>query len=602
MVDFFYNFPKAANFRKVILLLLFPAWAFGQPTGIPLHAPAYRLIDRLDILGDVPNPIHPELKFYPRPDVVDFAAALDSLSPSYHRDLQYLFDDSNEWVESGAASSQPASEPQKVFTDSSHTFYTLKATPAAAAGIPRYRENERPLFGIFYKTPANFFEVNSRWFRLKANPMLNFELGRAKEEERWVFQNQRGLELRGDVDGRVFFYTSFLETQARFADYVNAWIAGHQAVPGNGSFKRYKSKVLDIKDGYDFNNAVAYFGFRATRHVGLQLGHGRHFIGNGYRSLFLSDFGANQFFLKVSTRVWKFHYQNLFLELTPSTARADTGQNLLPKKYAAIHYLNFRPRPNLAFGFFEATVFNRADHFEFQYLNPIILYRSVESLIGSPDNVLIGLDARWNFLHRFQLYGQVLFDEFRFAALYKARERGWWGNKYGVQAGLKYVNAFGIDHLDLQAELNIVRPYTYSHRDSLNAYTHYRQPLAHPLGSNFREVIGLVRWQPLHRLMFSGRIIRAELGENAPTENWGADPLLPNTTRETDYGNALGQGVSADLTILGLDASWMLYHNLFIDLKFLTRRKDSADDSRDLNTTVFGLGIRLNVWPQALDF
>jgi len=38
--------------------------------------------------------------------------------------------------------------------------------------------------------------------------------------------------------------------------------------------------------------------------------------------------------------------------------------------------------------------------------------------------------------------------------------------KVGAQAGLKYINAFGLDHLDLQAEYNSIRPYTYSFRDS----------------------------------------------------------------------------------------------------------------------------------------
>jgi hypothetical protein len=98
------------------------------------------------------------------------------------------------------------------------------------------------------------------------------------------------------------------------------------------------------------------------------------------------------------------------------------------------------------------------------------------------------MDAKWNFLKRFQLYGQLMLDEFVFSELV-TNNQGWWANKYGIQAGLKYIDAFGIDHLDLQAEYNQVRPYTYTHRDSSAYYAHYDTPLAHPLGANFKELI-----------------------------------------------------------------------------------------------------------------
>ena len=57
--------------------------------------------------------------------------------------------------------------------------------------------------------------------------------------------------------------------------------------------------------------------------------------------------------------------------------------------------------------------------------------------------------------------------------------------------GIKYINAFNLRNFDLQLETNIVRPYTYQHNDSIDNYSHYNQPLAHPLGANFAEVIAI---------------------------------------------------------------------------------------------------------------
>ena len=75
------------------------------------------------------------------------------------------------------------------------------------------------------------------------------------------------------------------------------------------------------------------------------------------------------------------------------------------------------------------------------------------------------------------------------------------------QLGGKYVDAFNIKNLDLQFETNRARPYTYSHYDSIANYTHYNQPLAHPLGANFQEFIGIVKYQPAPKWYINARAI-----------------------------------------------------------------------------------------------
>ncbi|MBL7776019.1 MAG: hypothetical protein JNK89_08455, partial [Saprospiraceae bacterium] len=432
-------------FKKSSWLWLF-AWLGpnlqlqAQAPPLPAHSRGEQLLERLEIQSGGSS-IHPELRPYNRRDALEAARRPDSFPAGRSRlsqiDLQYLFDDNNEW-----------------------------ARPADSNRLSR---NARPLFKTFFRTPAHLFEVNTPDFHLRVNPLLHFATGPEQQEASWIFLNQRGLEVRGALDGRVYFFTNILETQARFPNYVQEWIGRYQAVPGAGFFKNFESEIFQVRQGYDFNLAQAGIGIQATRHISVELGHGQHFIGNGYRSLFLSGVGNYTFYLKFNTRVWRLHYQNLFLELSPISTAVPRPQNsLLPKKYIAAHYLNVKITPRLAFGFFEATVFNRSRQFELQYLNPVILYRSVEGAIGSPDNVLIGLDGRWNFLSRFQLYGQLLIDEFLLSALYKPEQKGWWGNKFGAQLGLKYLDAFGIDHFDLQVEFNSVRPYTYSSFDSLN--------------------------------------------------------------------------------------------------------------------------------------
>lgn len=564
-------------FRFCFLILMCMALSWrnlpGQSAALPLHAPGQWMAERFDVLSGGRTSLHTEIKGYERKKLFDLAMGLDTTSKEWSKrdqaDILYLLNDNNEWL---------------------------------PPDHPAYRRTRRPAFKTFYKTPANFFEVNTAHFSLRANPMLHFQAGKQQGDSALLFINQRGLELRATVDQKVFFYTNLVETQARFPDYVRQRTDEFQALPGANAYKRYVPRGIDLSNAYDFHVANAHFGVHISKHVSAQIGHGTQFIGNGYRSLLLSDAGPPIFYLKLNTEIWKFHYQNLFMELSPQSANSTPGDSILQKKYMAAHYLNFRVTPRLAFGLYEAVVFNRSRQFEWQYLNPVILYRSVEAALGSPDNVLIGLNGRWDVLRRVRLYGQLMLDEFLFSALVKPEDRGWWGNKYGVQAGAHYINALDIDHLDVQAEWNYVRPYTYSHGDSLNSYTHYRQPLAHPLWANFKEVLVLVRYQPFLRWTITGRFLHANMGENTARENWGANPLLGYTSRVADYGNFTGQGVAGRLQTVGLDVTWQFYHNVFLDLKWLSRRKKSDDPARRLNTHIFTAGVRMNLYPQNYDF
>lgn len=438
-------------------------------------------------------------------------------------------------------------------------------------------------------------------FHLRVNPLLNLKYGNQQDSEEPYFLNQRGVELRGGFDDRVYVSMNILESQAQFPEYVRQWFDQRQALPGAGLVKSYSDDLFGVNKGYDFLLSQGHVGFNFTPHIGAQIGYGRNFIGNGYRSVLLSDFSNNYFFLKLNWEIWKFHFQNIFGELSVSSANDTPDGTLVPKKYFAAHHLSINLTPSLNVGLFEAVVFNRQNQFELQYLNPVVLYRTVEHGLGSPDNVLIGLDGKWNFLRRFQLYSQLMIDEFVFKELFVER-RGWWANKFALQTGLKYIDVAGIDHLDLQLEFNTARPYTFTHTDSISSYAHYRTPLGHPLGANFREWVGIIRYQPVPRLQVQARMIRALTGEDGNNTNWGGNILLSSRRIQQTYGNEIGQGVKTSIDILGVDLSYQLFHNVFLDVQYFQRRKDSADNTRDRTDRYAGGGLRVNLANWRQDF
>ena len=66
-------------------------------------------------------------------------------------------------------------------------------------------------------------------------------------------------------------------------------------------------------------------------------------------------------------------------------------------------------------------------------------------------------------------------------------EMAGWANKYAFQFGAKWERAFGIENLRVLGEFNSIRPFTFSHKSSLESYSHMNRPLGHPLGANFNE-------------------------------------------------------------------------------------------------------------------
>lgn len=456
--------------------------------------------------------------------------------------------------------------------------------------------SKKPVWKKLYTSPANFFETHVKDFDLIINPVVQYVVSKEMDNDQTLFLNTRGISLRGRIANKIGFSAYITDNQERDPSYVQQWISDRLAVPGQGFYKNFKAP-----GGVDYFDARGTITFNVTKYIDVAFGYDKNFIGNGYRSLFLSDFGNSNLFLRLNTRIWKFNYQNLFMELANADNRGITDK-LIGKKYAAMHHLDVDVTRWLNIGLFEGVTFGRTNHFEFGYLNPVIFYRSIELQNGSADNSVAGLDFKANIAKRFQVYGQLLLDEFKLSEI-KAGD-GWWGNKYGFQLGAKYIDAFGVRNLDLQLEANQVRPFTYSHNDSIANYTHYNQPLAHPLMANFRELIGIARYQPAPKWMIQAKAIFYRQGKDSTaTSNFGSNIFLPNTTRQGDYGYSIGAGWKNDVLYSSLLVSYEIKENLFIEL-FGTYRKQDAKTPpvSTVSSKVISLGVRWNMHRREFDF
>lgn len=567
---------------------------YCQSTFIPLNSDYYHLIDRYEIKqGKFSESFHTSTKPYSRKDIAAFTDSLGS--PPL-----ILPKGENKKVEKGMAKSPPRGDLGGL-TDQFNLMYLQNDNWEWAENANN--ESKKPIFSFFYKKKSDFFHYTNKDFDIHLNPVLYFQGGNQINDTNELFINTRGIEIRGMINNKIGFYTFMADNQARFPDYVRSRIDTYKVVPGEGFWKRFK------KTGVDYITARGYFTFNIIKNISVQFGHDKNFIGNGYRSMILSDYSNSYLFLKLNTNVWKINYQNIFAEMISDTR--SNPNRIFPKKYCAFHHLSVNLTKNINIGLFETIIFGREDslyygQFDFNYLNPIIFYRSVEQQLGSPDNAFMGLDYKVNFFKHFSFYGQIILDEFLLKEIRPNRTNtGWWGNKHAFQFGLKYIDAAGISNLDLQIETNIARPYTYAHFNNFTNYSHYNQPLAHPLGANFYEMIGIMRYQPPvlgGKLNFTAKLILATFGTDSAGSNWGGNVLLNYTTYEQEYNNKIAQGVKSNLIYTDITISYQIKHNLFVDIKQIYRKLDSELDERDNITFFTSIALRLNIGQRLHEF
>ena len=576
-----------------LLVFICPVFATAQTTYIPQGDKAYDFIDRLQIKYQTNTSLlFSSLKSFSRKSAVKEVEFLDSAATGFNK------------------SSITENRGDKGLALTSIDKYNLNSflmnNTEWVSGSKESFMSRKPVLKNFYVTKPNLLEVNTKDFFLAINPVLQLNYGSESGNNEKMFLNTRGVTIRGMIAKKIGFSSTFTDNQERGPSYFFNKVIGTRAVPGFGFYKNFKS------DAFDYLDARGYFTFNVTKYIDVQFGHDKNFIGNGYRSLFLSDFGNSYLFLKLNTKIWKLNYQNIFMEVIPQFIK-NSGDVPIDRKYQAMHHLSMNVTNWLNLGLFEAITFGRKNHFEFQYLNPIIFLRHIESSVGSPDKAKFGFDFKANVAHQFQFYGQFLLDEFVLSKL--RHDPTNYVNKYGYQLGAKYIDAFGIPNLDIQLEANRVRPFVYSHYDSVSNYTHYNQPMAHPLGASFQEFIGIIKYQPAPKWYINAKAIYYYQGLDSAGYNFGGNPfelynqnkpLIPDAGNPGNFvqrqnGFKVGGGIKATCLNASMLVSYEFRENLYFDLSLQHRTYKTAITSQQSSTLVTA-GIRLNIFRREYDY
>jgi len=362
-----------------------------------------------------------------------------------------------------------------------------------------------------------------------------------------------------------------------------------EAIDTTGHLPHLAPVLSKLPSGfYSYLNFQGFVRYRAADFINFEIGRGRTFLGDGYRSLWLSDFSEPYTYFRSIAQIWRIKYLYQISFLADRNPQLGSG---FFRKYNFTHLLSLNFFKRLNINMFETVMSAAYDDkglhrgIELSYLNPVIFFRSVDLILGSPDNVIMGLGGSLRIFKNTRIYGQSFIDEFLIAH-YLAR-KGYWDTKYGLQAGIKVYDLFNIRGLYFQTEANAVRPYTYSHNTMYLAYGNYYQPLAHPTGANFYEGLSIISY---HRknwfLQF--KFIKQVAGVDDSLNN-GKNIYLSYLSHYKETGNYITQGIRTELNYAEISFGYR-YADFFTQI-FATYR--AVGVSRNL---IIGMSVSFNAW------
>ena len=452
------------------------------------------------------------------------------------------------------------------------------------------------------------FQTEDYWFTLDF--ALDLQLGKDFQQKDFDFtyNNTRALIFQGGLGKKLNFYTVAYENQGRFADYYNRFAeslrpdGGDPAIiPGRGIAKPF------MDEGYDYPVAEGYLSYTPNKFFNLQFGHGKNFIGDGYRSLLMSDNASPYPYFKLNTTFWKLKYTNTWMSLRDVRPEV-TASGSFRTKYMASHYLSYNVTKRLNIGLFESVVWENDNNrgFDLNYLNPVIFYRAIEFSTGARGgNAIIGLASKYKFSNTINAYGQFIIDEFSTSDVFGGQQN--WKNKLGYQLGVKYFDAFKVPGLYLQLEYNQVRPYTYSHNTGVLNYGHNNQSMAHLWGANFREILAIARYKK-NRWYGNAKVIYGKRGfDYTDAQAYGGDIYSSERQRPFDVGVKVGQGNTTKSFFGSIEAGYIVNPatNLKLYGSFIYRSFNPRLDTAsyfDNTTSWLNFGIRTDIFNWYYDY
>ncbi|MCO5249624.1 MAG: hypothetical protein M9887_11835 [Chitinophagales bacterium] len=448
---------------------------------------------------------------------------------------------------------------------------------------------------------GDFLQLQREKVYIGINPIVDFSVGYDLKEKRALLGSEYGAQINASFGKKVSVGFAYRGLKEKSPEYIREFAGERGVMPGFG-------KVTWDGTALKTNDFNGYINFKPAKFINIQAGYGKHFWGDGYRSLLLSDYSPSYPYIAFDASVWKLRYTYMFNFLKDGSLATQENNFQMQKKYGVFHMLSLDAAKWLEISFFESVLWFHSDSsgvrgVEINYLNPMLFMRPVEFALGSPDNIALGFNIKFKPSKHLNIYSQVLLDDLDIKFLRLGK--GFYRNKIAFQLGLKGFDLFKVSKLDAQLEINGVRPYVYAHKVPAQNYTHYNLPLAHPLGANFIELMAFLRYEK-NKFYGNLKLQVARQGRDGDGQHNGSNiyrsdfDIAPNL--DFAFNNSFLQGVKTKIVNAELRAGYLFNPrtNLSVEAILNYRKLSSSIEKQD--NAYIGLGIRSNLFNRYKDF
>src|SRR5690606_33610550 len=215
-------------------------------------------------------------------------------------------------------------------------------------------------------------------------------------------------------------------------------------------------------DEQDWTYVSAIVSYSPVKNLNFSLAYDKNFIGDGYRSMLLSDISSNSTSFKFNGSFGDVSVLSIWSYMLDPRERLneDSERSTSQKKWGNFQYVDWNVTNRFSVGLFHS-----------------LLWGNGSSESDSKGVMQVGLNSKYKVLKNASIYGQLLLNK-----------------EMAAQIGFRGFDAFGIKNLNFLGEYNLAKPYSYANDDPLFSYSNYSQPLAHPFGANFNEVVGIMNY------------------------------------------------------------------------------------------------------------
>lgn len=336
-------------------------------------------------------------------------------------------------------------------------------------------------------------EVEGPNYQLSISPIFNFSVGQDQTNsiQTTLFRNTRGIYVEGNLMNKVSFVSIFSENQARYSLYESDYYMEHgelypvdlqnyqtqnAVIPGAARTKPFK------ENGFDYSFATGLLVYQPCKKVVIIAGNSSQFIGDGYRSMLLSDNALPAPYFKINYKIsakWEINYMRMrALNLVRKNASNSVEAYYDPKAFS-VNYFTYHFTPKIALSFFEGILWTMGDSVQTTGVNPLFFspvpFLAEFTQSNKNINTILGINISVASINKVKIYGQFALGSVH--------------NAFAYQIGMRAYSPFGWKKSMIQLEFNKASETMYQSTTARLNYSNGNLPMAHSAGAAFNELV-----------------------------------------------------------------------------------------------------------------